>query len=185
MIMITKSRSLIGLLATIAISLCACNETSTPVSTSGVHKSTVHVPTQPDGRTVEQENIANRLLADNTPGSIKHLYVISAYSGQVIIYSTVKGKVTSGSKRLSPTSAGSSSGGTTCMTVDIGGTNYCTTEVLGDDGAYGSSGDYIFWFDAEKNGYHQHYMSGGQIVHISSEPMAVKNVIINISPAKE
>jgi hypothetical protein len=22
-----------------------------------------------------------------------------------------------------------------------------TTEVLGDDGTYGSSGDYVFWFD--------------------------------------
>src|SRR6478609_2487734 len=174
MIMITKSRFALGFLTALVLALSACNDgDSVPVSTSGVRKATVKVQTQADGRTVEQENIANRLLADNTPGSIKHLYVISAYSGQVIIYSTVKGKVTSGSKRLSPSSVGNSTGG-----------QFCTSEVLGDDGAYGSSGDYIFWFDAEKNGYHQLYMSGGQIVHISSEPLVVKSVIINISPAK-
>ena len=184
--MITKSRFALGFLTALVLALSACNDgDSVPVSTSGVRKATVKVQTQADGRTVEQENIANRLLADNTPGSIKHLYVISAYSGQVIIYSTVKGKVTSGSKRLSPSSVGNSTGGQYCNSVNIDGTNFCTSEVLGDDGAYGSSGDYIFWFDAEKNGYHQHYMSGGQIVHISSEPLVVKSVIINISPAKE
>ncbi len=184
--MITKSRLALSFLAALVLALGACdNSTATPVSTSGVRKTTVRVQTQADGRTVEQENIANRLLADNTPGSIKHLYVISAYSGQVIVYSTVKGKVTSGNKRLSPSSVGNSTNGAYCNAVNIDGTNFCTSEVLGDDGAYGSSGDYIFWFDAEKNGYHQHYMSGGQIVHVSSEPLVVKSVIINISPAKE
>lgn len=182
----TKSRFVFGFLTALFLTLGACdNSESTPVSTSGVRKATVKVQTQPDGRTVEQENIANRLQADNTPGSIKHLYVISAYSGQVILYSTVRGKVTSGSKRLSPSSVGNSTGGTYCNAVNIDGTNFCTSEVLGDDGAYGSSGDYIFWFDAEKGAYHQHYNSGGQIVHVSSEPLVVKGVIINISPTKE
>lgn len=181
--MINKSRTSIGFLAALVLALGACDTNSTPVSTSGVHKATVHVDTQSDGRTVEQQNVADRLKADNTPGSIKHLYVISAYSGQVILYSTVRGKVTSGSKRLSPSTVGSTSGGS-CMYVDVGGQSYCTSEVLGDDGAYGSSGDYIFWFDAETGGYHQHYNSGGQIVHVSSVPLVVKGVIINISPVK-
>ena len=60
-------------------------------SASGVKKATVQVPTNPDGLTVEQQNIRERLLEVNKPGSVKHLYVISAYSGQVIIYSTVRG----------------------------------------------------------------------------------------------
>jgi hypothetical protein len=55
-----------------------------------------------DGLTVEQRNIRDRLKIDNLPGSIKHLYVISAYSGQVLLYSTVRGKITSGGKRLTP-----------------------------------------------------------------------------------
>lgn len=64
----------------------------------------------------------------------KHLYIISACSGQVIFYSSVYGKVTT----------------------------------------YGSSVPYIFWWDT--NGiYHQHYISGGQIVHISDQPIEVKS----------
>ena len=51
--------------------------------------------------------------------------------------------------------------------------------MLGDDGAYGSSGDYIFWFDS-KDAYHQHYLSGGQIVHVSDQPLAVSSIIINV-----
>ncbi len=51
--------------------------------------------------------------------------------------------------------------------------------MLGDDGAYGSSGDYLYWFDS-RGIYHQHFVSGGQIVHVSAEPLSVKSIIINI-----
>lgn len=175
-----KSLNSISVVALLfAIISIACNEPTGPVSTSGVSKATVKVPTDPSGHTVEQQNIMRRLLVDNAPGSIKHLYIISAYSGQVILYSTVQGKVTSGSKRLSPSAIGSSYQANTCNAVDVGGVYYCTSEVLGDDGVYGSSGDYIFWFDS-KDAFHQHFNSGGQIVHISDKPIAVKNVIMNI-----
>ena len=63
--------------------------------------------------------------------------------------------------------------------VNIGGTTRRTAEVLQDDGTYGSSMPYLFWFDVNDR-YHQHYVSGGQILHISSEPIAVKNVVINL-----
>ncbi len=122
-----------------------------------------------------------RIKRDNMPGSIKHLYIISSYSGQVIIYSTVSGKITSGNKRLNPaTVSGSSSVNSYGFRIDFPGTtDYYTDEVLGDDGAYGSSGDYVYWFDA-KGVYHQHYVTGGQIIHVSDQPLAVKNVIINM-----
>ncbi len=160
----------------------SCNdETPQPVSSSGVNKASVKVPTGSDGFTAEQRNIRDRLVSDNKPGAIKHLYVISAYSGQVIIYSTVRGKVTSGGKRLTPSSVVSGYNGAWYggFTVPIGGANYSTSEVLQDDGAYGSSMDYLYWWDT-KGIYHQHYVQGGQIVHISSEPIAVKGIIINM-----
>jgi hypothetical protein len=56
--------------------------------------------------------------------------------------------------------------------------DYETAEVLQDDGTYGSSGDYLFWWDTQGR-YHQHYLTGGQIVHISGEPMPVKSAIIS------
>lgn len=149
-------------------------------SSSGVQKLTVKVPTNQDGLTIEQLNIRDRLLEDNKPGSVKHLYVISAFSGQVIIYSTVRGKVTSGGKRLTPTSVVVGASGEyrrPGFSTDFG--DMVTSEVIQDDGTYGSSSEYLYWWDT-KGVYHQHYVSGGQIVHISSQPLSVKGIIINM-----
>ena len=164
----------------IVFTTIGADECNTPAqSASGVSKATVQVPTNSNGLTTEQQNIRERLLEDNKPGSIKHLYVISAYSGQVIIYSTVRGKVTSGGKRLTPTSIFTADNSTTGFRVEFpNGTKY-TTEVLQDDGAYGSSMDYLYWWDT-KGVYHQHYVGGGQIVHVSNQPLAVKGIIINM-----
>lgn len=160
------------------------------VSDSGVTKTSVKIPVnQATGLTVEQENVRERLEQDNKPGSIKHLYVISAFSGDVLIYSTVKGKVTSSGKRLTPTSVdardgqyvGSQHNG---FPVRFGGSVYRTSEVLQDDGTYGNSVPYIFWFDVKGN-YHQHWISGGQILHISDVPLRVSKVIINMEEVTE
>lgn len=159
-----------------------CNSSS-PTSTSGVRKAYTTVETGSDGLTIEQRNIRDRLAVDNKPGSIKHLYVISAMSGQVILYSTVRGKVTSGSKRLSPSSVVFANGtNANAFAINFNGDTQWTTEVLGDDGTYGSSGDYLFWFDSTGR-YHQQYTQGC-IIHISDQPIAVKSVMINIEETK-
>lgn len=153
-------------------------------SSSGVRKTTAKVQTNAEGLTTEQQNIRERLLEDNKPGSVKHLYVISAYSGQVVIYSTVRGKVTSGGKRLTPTSiVVGASGDFKRPGFPTDWNNAVTDEVLQDDGTYGHSMNYLYWWDV-KGVYHQHYVSGGQILHISNQPLAVKGIIINmeISP---
>jgi hypothetical protein len=163
---------------TIAISalvLTGCDD-SKPQSASGVQKATVQVDVDPNTHmTVEQENVANRLKMDNKPGSVKHLYIISPETGQVLLYSTVKGKVTSSGKRLSPRTVNSND----AFKVRIGDESHYTSEVLEDDGTYGSSVDYIFWWDAQGR-YHQHFFTGGQIIHISDYPIAVKNVVLNL-----
>jgi hypothetical protein len=168
-----------------ALMLPSCIEEQTPTTASGsVSKKTVEVSTDADGWTVEQKNIAERLKRDNVVGAIKHLYVISPYSGQVILYSTVKGKVTSSGKRLTPNTVASTDGqhvshAHTGMGVNINGQTKYTTEVLQDDGSYGSSCEYIYWFDS-KNNYHSHFFTGGQIIHVSDQPMPVKNITINL-----
>lgn len=161
-----------------------------PVAASGVHEIKPEVKTGSDGLTNEQRNIKDRYAMDSLPGSIKHLYIISAYSGDVIIYSTVRGKVTSSGKRLTPTSVtaghvgisgGQYSGSDSAygIPVNIAGQHQRTGEVLQDDGTFGHSIDYLYWFDS-KGIYHQHYVQGGQIVHVASEPLAVKKIIINM-----
>jgi len=180
-------KSLVSLVVSLVFLFAACGAKSgygEPKSASGVSKAEVEVETDQDGLTVEQRNVKDRLTHDNLPGSIKHLYVISAYSGQVLIYSTVKGKVTSGSKRLTPSAVAAVDGEGVAgammgIPVSIGGRNVYTSEVLGDDGTYGSSSEYLFWFD-QAGVYHQHYPSGGQIIHISDQPLAVKSVVLNM-----
>ena len=150
-----------------------------PTSTSGITKAEVTVPKGSDGLTTEQRNVGARLKADNAPGAIKHLYVISAYSGQTLIYSTVKGKVTSSGKRLSPTVASGSANSPGAFVFSTKNSRVYTNEVLQDDGTYGSSTEYLYWWDT-KDVYHQHYVQGGQILHVSSEPLSVKSVVINM-----
>lgn len=151
-------------------------------SDSGITKASTAVRTDANGRTIEQENIIERLKRDNQPGSIKHLYIISSYTGDVLQYSTVKGKVTSGGKRLSPKTVngnGVSNSGSSNM-VTIGSFIYTTDEVLDDGGAYGESGSYMFWFDAQGN-YHQYYPAGGTYVSICDKPQRIKKANFTIT----
>ncbi len=95
-------RYLLSLLLLIGLTGCTLDSGNEAVSTTGIGKATANVAAQSDGLTIEQQNIKHRIELENMPGSIKHLYVFSAYSGQCLLYSTVKGKVTSSGKRLTP-----------------------------------------------------------------------------------
>lgn len=157
-----------------------------PVSRSGIKAASATVVAKgSDGLTVEQRNIRDRMSMDSKVGSIKHLYIISAYSGQVLIYSTVRGKVTSSGKRLSPKTVNGRGDNNWGFAVDFGGSTQYTNEVLEDDGSYGDSIPYLYWFDS-KGIYHQHYPEGGQIIHVSDQPIAVKSIVLNmeVSPAQ-
>lgn len=178
---------LVGLLVVTSADSCEQPDPTPTRSASGVQQARASVQVQSNGLTIEQQNVRDRLAMDNKPGAIKHLYVISAFSGQVLLYSTVRGKVTSSGKRLTPTTVaafGSPAHQANGFDVGIGGHSYETTEVLQDDGTYGSSIEYLYWWDA-KGVYHQHYVSGGQIVHISDQPLRVAKVLINLSPASQ
>src|SRR3974377_2073483 len=143
-----KALALSALLAAGALSPDSCNSVETPVSSSGVKKADVKIPVGANGLATEQTNISERLKKDNEPGALKFLYIISQYTGDVIMFSTVKGKVTSGGKRLTPLTVNghyTTASNAWCpnFSVQIGNDWYCTNEVLQDDGTYGSSGDYI------------------------------------------
>lgn len=129
--------------------MVSCNQPRETQSSSGVAKATAEVKTDLDGQTIEQKNIINRLKADNLPGSIKHLYVISSYSGEVLIYSTVRGKVTSSGKRLNPSTINPVSSQVNGFPVRFGNDVLYTNEVLSDDGTYGNSAEYIYWWDSK------------------------------------
>jgi hypothetical protein len=101
----------------------------------------------------------------------------------VLEYYTVKGKVTSGGKRLSPTTVLGDATGNMQLTsnwVSIDGTNRITNEVMDEYGMYGTSGNYLYWLDAQDN-YHQYYPSGGTYLHISDKPLTVHKANYSIT----
>lgn len=153
----------------------SCGDNPQQTSDSGAKKATVKIQTDAYGHTIEQKNIMERLKRDNKVGEVKHLYIISSYSGDVMEYTTVKGKVTSGNKRLSPKTVNGFNGdaGSYNNYVVLGNKTFITDEVLDDGGAYGESGNYLYWFDAQDN-YHQYYPSGGTYLHISEKPLRIR-----------
>ena len=167
-----KILTVLFLAGTVVMAGCNSNTTSTPV----VKKAVARVVVGADGNTVEQTNVKKRLEEDSRIGATKHLYIISAYSGQTIIYSTVEGKVTSSGKRLTPTMVSQDD---YYIPVVINGVSRGTEQVMGDDGTYGSSVPYLYWWDTAGK-YHQHFVSGGQIIHISDQPFRAKSVIMNV-----
>lgn len=96
-------------------------------------------PSPPFEESAERDNISQRLIITNDEKRLQWIYLIS--NGSVIGRTPVRGKVTSGSKRLSrPISYEDIYG--------LNGENYESSIVEAPDemGAYGSSGDYIYWF---------------------------------------
>lgn len=88
---------------------------------------------------LERQNISRRLVVSNDPNTLQWIYPMSA--GRVIGRFPVQGKVTSGSKRLT------SGQQITTYSNGNGGSTGVVTETPDEMGAYGSSGEYIFWFD--------------------------------------
>lgn len=163
------------------IALLGCDDVQS-VSVSGAKAITTAVQTDANGMTVEQQNIKGRLELEK-PGAVKHLYILSSMSGDCILYSTVKGKVTSGGKQLMPSDARPLGEGGSYLTLPNG---WITNERPSEDGTFGQGSEaahaYLYWFDVRGN-YHQHYLLGGQIIHISDVPMKWPKIILNLEEA--
>lgn len=145
----------------VPLTICACaNEVQ---SISGTKMAVVEdVEKNKEGHTLEQESIINKVKVD---ASVKtwYLYVISPVDRKLILFSTVKGKVTSSGKRLTPKKTTGSNGAG--LYFKIKDNEYFTDEILGEDGTYGDSSEYLYWTDS-KDRNHRHYLLDGQIIHI-------------------
>ena len=159
------------LLLSFLVASCGPVPKNTPVSDSGVKKAHAKVVTGTDGLTNEQRNIKKRVEADNLPGGVLHLYAVSPFTGDIIFYSTVDGKVTSSSKRLTSNQK--------LVRVDRGQYNgEIPMPRIGDDGAYGSSIPYLYWWDI--NGNYQQVYPQGLTILIKDKPMRFKKAILTM-----
>ena len=150
---------------------CDSSDEEMETSKSGIRETTAEIQVGSDGLTIEQRNIKHRLEEDNKPGSIKYLYVVSAYSGDVLFATTVDGKVTSSGKRL-----------TSSMQLMRGdrGNHYGDFVMprIQDDGTHGSSIEYVYGWSTSGN-YFQFYIAGGTFPIVSDKPLRFPKIIVN------
>lgn len=108
----------------------------------------------------EIENIKRRLEITSKVGQIGYVVLFNE-AGSPILYTTIKGKVTSGGKRLTREDETNGS---------------LVRKAASDEGTYGSSNPYIFFFDT-RGVYHQWsgaYLYSTQPIRLRVEPIVVQ-----------
>ena len=114
----------------------------------------------------EIDNIKRRLELTSNPGQIGFIILLNQ-AGQPIYYTSVKGKVTSGTKRLTEPDRASASWG--------GGQNTIVRASPSDEGTWGSSSEYIFFWNQDDQyiQWNGGYLYSDKPFRIKVEPLAV------------
>lgn len=117
----------------------------------------------------EIDNIKARIELTSRPGAIGYVMLINQ-AGQPILYATVKGKVTSGGKRL--TAPYQVDKGWNC-----GGQYGCYKDLPSpsDEGTWGSSSDYLYFWTVSGQYYQWagNYLYSDQPFRLKVEPLVV------------
>jgi hypothetical protein len=122
-------------------------------------------------RNLEIENVKNRLKLTGKPGKVGFITLLNA-AGQPILYTDVKGKVSSGSKRLTKTWR--------TVRCDKGQAyGECVVQAPGDEGTYGSSSPYIYFWDT-RGKYHQ--WSGQYLYTDQPQRLRIEPLVVNFAP---
>lgn len=148
---------------------CASQEQGNAVQ-DNLNKLTQQVPIPNLSNSIERSNISKRLTAFSDPNKISYIYLVSY--GRVMAFYTIKGKVTSGSKRLTAQSVSVDS----CGNIAGIGQSLCTgsfnVEQPELDGTYGSSNPYVYFWTTS-GAYIQwsgDYMLADQPLQLSTAP---------------
>jgi len=135
----------IALVATSALLLAACepNAPANPAKTTQAQKAAEAANSIQFSENAEIDNIKRRLELTSNPGQIGFVLLLNEM-GKPVMYTSVKGKITSGNKRLtSPQEV-------RCLEVaESVGCSQQMVEAPSDEGTYGSSNPYIFFWTAD------------------------------------
>lgn len=115
-------------------------------------------------RNAEIENITKRLQLTGNPDLLGFVVLLNE-AGQPIMYTSVKGKVTSGGKRLTPTDV---------REDDFEGD--MLRAAPSDEGTYGSSTQYVFFWttDGQYIQWSGNYLYSDQPFRLNTQPLIVK-----------
>lgn len=113
----------------------------------------------------EIDNIKRRLELTSKASQMGYVVLLNS-AGQPVMYTTVKGKITSGSKRLTKPDYSSSEGA---------GTNNVVRAAPSDEGTYGSSSEYIFFWTAEGQyiQWNDKYLYSDRPIRLSVKPIVI------------
>lgn len=125
------------------------------------------------GKSLERKAIVKRLNMFEDENKVSYIYLISF--GKIMAFYTVKGKVTSGSKRLTTNEK--------LVSADLG-EHYGSIKVEAPslDGTYGGSSDYIFFWTTDDTyiQWNDAYMLCDKPLKMSAQP----ELIYDITPKK-
>lgn len=134
-----------------------------------INKMEIAVPVPQLSDSLERKNISKRLTTFSDPNKVSYIYLVSF--GRVMSFYTIKGKITSGNKRLSSTQR--------LINCDKGEYNGdCEMESPELDGTYGSSAPYVFFWttDGVYVQWSGDYMLVDQPLKLSTQPELVREV---------
>jgi hypothetical protein len=142
----------------IAIALSGCNPSNNKKEQAAIAKQAAESIVFTENS--EIENIKRRLELTSKVNAIGYIVLLND-AGQPILYTTVKGKVTSGSKRL------------TREDEYISG---ALRKSASDEGTYGSSNPYIYFWSTNGT-YHQwsgQYLYSDKPIRLRVEPLVIE-----------
>lgn len=154
---------------------CASDSTATKQAeqesvTAQLNRLTTAVPVPHLQDSLERTNISKRLTLFSDPAKISYIYLVSY--GKVMAFYTVKGKITSGSKRLTS--------GQQLVEADWCNSGNCSiaTDAPELDGTYGNSSPYIFFWttDGTYVQWSGDYMLSDQPLQLTTTPELVRSV---------
>lgn len=156
----------------------AC-DTATQTVSNNQKKMETAVPLPQLQSSLERQNISKRLQLFSDETKVSYIYLISY--GKVMAFYTVKGKITSGSKRLTSSQLLVDSCGNLIQPgVDqpcgtTAGTAVSAPEL---DGTFGDSSPYIFFWttDGTYVQWNGEYMMADQPLQLSTQPELVRTV---------
>lgn len=154
------------------------SDTEKVASTQKALSNAVPLPTL--SNSLERVNISKRLTTFDDPAKVSYIYLTSY--GKVMAFYTIKGKVTSGSKRLTSTNRVIDDYGTLLNLNGGEGWNSGSTIINVDapelDGTYGNSNPYIFFWttDGTYVQWNGEYMLSDQPLKLTTQPELVREI---------
>ena len=147
------------------LSLAACNEDQATNKSQQLFRAREAANSINFAENAEIDNIKKRLELTSNPGLTGFVLLMNE-AGQPIMYTGVKGKITSGSKRLTEPDR-----------LFSNGNGQSTRASSSDEGTYGSSGEYIFFWNTQ-NQYIQwngKYLYSDKPFRVKIEPLVISN----------